>query len=69
MGAIPKMNWSAKDGARSSLHYGDEGVPIHPSHQGVCRRHGMEDKYVTHGDLVLSKKEKVSYLIRVNRNR
>ena len=32
------MNWSAKDGARSSPHYGGEGVSIHPSHQGVCRR-------------------------------
>jgi hypothetical protein len=29
MGTIPKMNRSAKDGARSSLHYGDEGVLIH----------------------------------------
>ena len=27
------MNWSAKDGARSSPHYGGEGVSIHPSHQ------------------------------------
>ena len=26
------MNWSAKDGARSSPHYGGEGVSIHPSH-------------------------------------
>lgn len=48
------MNWSAKDEARSSLHYGDEGVLIHSSHQGVCRRYGMEDKRVTRGDLVLS---------------
>ncbi len=55
------MNWSAKDGTRSSLHYGDEGVPIHPSHQGVCRRHGREDKCVTHGDLVLSLRGKLSY--------
>ena len=23
------MNWSAKDGARSSPHYGGEGVSIH----------------------------------------
>jgi hypothetical protein len=48
------MNRSAKDGVRSSLHYGGEGVLVHPSHQGVCGRHGMEDKYVTHGDLVSS---------------
>ena len=48
------MNQSAKDGTRSSLHYGGEGVLVHPSHQGVCGRHGMEDKYVTHGDLVSS---------------
>ena len=37
MEAIPSMNRSAKDGARSSLHYGGEGVPIHPSYQ-VNRR-------------------------------
>src|SRR5271169_5984624 len=30
MGATPKMNRSAKGGVRSSLHYGDEGVLIHP---------------------------------------
>ena len=54
MGATPKMNRSAKDGARSSLHYGGEGVPAHPSYQGVCGRHGREDNCVTHGDLVAS---------------
>jgi len=54
MEAIPLMNRSAKDGARSSLHYGGEGVPIHPSHQGVCGRHGTEGSCVTHGDLVSS---------------
>ena len=48
------MNWSAKDGARSSPHYGGEGVSIHPSHQGVCRRHGMEEPHVTPGDLARS---------------
>jgi hypothetical protein len=37
------MNRSAKDGARSSLHYGGEGVLIHPSNQGVCGWHGVED--------------------------
>jgi len=37
------MNRSAKDGERSSLHYGGEGVLIHPSNQGVCGWHGVED--------------------------
>ena len=46
------MNRSAKDGARSSLHYGDEGALIHPSNQGVCERHGVEDQYVTPGGLI-----------------
>ena len=53
MGAAPKTNRSAKDGTRSSLHYGDEGVSIHPSHQGVCGRHGREDPGVTPGELVV----------------
>ena len=44
MGATPKMNWSAKGGARSSLHYGGEGVLIHPPHQGVCGLHGTEER-------------------------
>ena len=30
MGAIPTMNRSAKEGARSSRRYGDEGVSINP---------------------------------------
>src|SRR5271167_3107095 len=30
MGATPKMNRSAKDGARSSPHYGGEGVSHSP---------------------------------------
>src|SRR5580658_6854340 len=51
MGATPKTNRSAKDGARSSPHYGGEGVLIHPSHQGVCWRHDTEDSRVTPGDL------------------
>ena len=51
MGAAPKMNRSAKGGARSSLHYGGEGVLIHPPHQGVCGRHGMEEQGVTSGGL------------------
>ncbi|OVE79393.1 hypothetical protein BVY01_02520 [bacterium I07] len=45
------MNRSAKGGARSSLHYGGEGVLIHPPDQGVCGRHGMEDQCVTPGGL------------------
>ena len=40
-------NRSAKGGARSSLHYRGEGDLIHPPHQGVCGRHGMEDQCVT----------------------
>jgi hypothetical protein len=50
-GAILKTNRSAQGGARSSLHYGGEGVLIHPPHQGVCGRHGMEDPWVTPGGL------------------
>jgi hypothetical protein len=46
-------NRSAKDGARSSLHYGGEGVLIHPSYQGVCGWHGTEDQYVTLGGLIV----------------
>jgi hypothetical protein len=45
------MNRSAKGGARSSLHYGGEGVLIHPPHQGVCGRHGTEEQRVTSGEL------------------
>jgi hypothetical protein len=44
-------NRSAKGGARSSPHYGGEGVLIHPLHQGVCGRHGTEDQHVTPGEL------------------
>ena len=47
-------NRSAKGGARSSPHYGGEGVLIHPPHQGVCGRHGTEDLCVTPGELVRS---------------
>ena len=50
-GATPLMNRSAKGGARSSPHYGGEGVLIHPPYQGVCGRHGMEDLDVTPGGL------------------
>ena len=50
-GATPRMNRSAKAGARSSLHYGGEGVLTHPANQGVCGRHGAEDMDVTQGGL------------------
>src|SRR5467141_3846233 len=49
MGTIPKMNRSAKGGARSSLHFRDEGVLIHPPHQGDCGQHGTEEQRVTSG--------------------
>jgi len=39
---------------RSSLHYGGEGVLIHPPHQGVCGRHGTEEQRVTSGGLAES---------------
>ena len=52
-GATPSMNRSAKDGARSSLHFRGEGILIHPSNQGVCERHGTEDVGVTPGGLVV----------------
>jgi hypothetical protein len=48
------MNRSAKGGARSSPHYGGEGVLIHPPHQGVCGRHGTEEQCVTSGGLTAS---------------
>ena len=54
MGTIPKMNRSARGGARSSLHFRDEGALIHPPHQGVCGRHGTEEQRVTSGGLAES---------------
>src|SRR5437870_8859256 len=51
MRATSRTNRSAKGGARSSPHYGGEGVLIHPPHQGVCGRHGTEDQDVTPGEL------------------
>ena len=48
------MNRSAKSGARSSLHYGGEGVLIHPLYQGVCGWHGTEEQRVTSGGLAES---------------
>ena len=44
-------NRSAQGGARSSPHYGGEGVLIHPPHQGVCGWHGTEDPCMTPGGL------------------
>src|SRR6516225_2140159 len=40
----PAMKRAAKGGARSSLHYGDEGILIHPPHQGVCGQHGTGEQ-------------------------
>ena len=54
MGTIPKMNRSAKGGARSSLHFWDEGVLIHPPHQGDCGQHGTEEQRATSGELTES---------------
>jgi len=34
-----------------------KALSVHPSNQGVCGRHGMEDGVATHGDLVLSEDE------------
>ncbi len=45
------MKRSAKGGTKSSRHYCGEGVLTHPSYQGVCERHGMEDLDVTPGGL------------------
>ena len=39
---------------RSSLHYGGEGIFIHPPYQGVCGRHGTEEQRVTSGELTES---------------
>jgi hypothetical protein len=50
-GATPTMNRSAEGGTRSSLHYGGEGVLIHPPQQGVCGWHGTEERRVTSGGL------------------
>jgi hypothetical protein len=47
------MNRSAQDGARSSWHYGSEGVLTHPSYQGACGRHGTEDLDATPRRLVV----------------
>ena len=38
------MNWSAKDGARSSPQYGGEGVSIHPSYLRCV--HSFAERFV-----------------------
>jgi len=48
------MKRSAKGGARSSLHFQDEGALVHPPHQGDCGRHGTEEQRVTSGELAES---------------
>ena len=48
------MNRSTKGGTRSSLHYGGEGILIHPPYQGVCGRHDREEQRVTSGGLAES---------------
>jgi len=53
-GGCPEDEPAAKGGARSSLHYGGEGILIHPPHQGVCGRHGREEQGVTSGGLAES---------------
>src|SRR5438132_3344852 len=53
-GDNPQMNRSAQGGARSSLRFQDEGVLIHPPHQGDCGRHGTEEQRVTSGELAES---------------
>src|SRR6266480_6345892 len=43
-GGCPEDEPVGQRWARSSLHYGGEGVLIHPPHQGVCGRHGTEEQ-------------------------
>ena len=50
-GATLLMNRQPK-WARSSLHYGGEGVLIRPSNQGVCGWRGVEDLCMTPGGLI-----------------
>jgi len=42
-GGCPEDEPVGQRWARSSLHYGGEGVLIHPPYQGVCGRHGTEE--------------------------
>src|SRR5271157_251670 len=53
-GGCPEDEPVGQRWARSSLHYGGEGVLIHPPHQGVCGRHGTEEQGVTSGGLAES---------------
>src|ERR1700746_600617 len=53
-GGCPEDEPVGQRWARSSLHYGGEGVLIHPPHQGVCGRHGTEEQRVTSGGLAES---------------
>ena len=53
-GGCPEDEPVGQRWARSSLHYGGEGVLIHPPHQGVCGRHGTEEQCVTSGGLTQS---------------
>src|ERR1035441_768707 len=53
-GGCPEDEPVGQRWARSSLHYEGEGVLIHPPHQGVCGRHGTEERRVTSGGLAES---------------
>src|ERR1039457_5397822 len=53
-GGYPEDEPVGQRWARSSLHYGGEGVLIHPPHQGVCGWHGTEEQRVTSGGLAES---------------
>jgi hypothetical protein len=53
-GGHPEDELVGQRWARSSLHYEGEGVLIHPPHQGVCGRHGTEERRVTSGGLAES---------------
>ena len=50
-GGHPEDELVGQRRGRSSLHYGGEGVLILPLYQGVCGRHGMEERGVTSGGL------------------
>src|SRR5215470_12509143 len=53
-GGCPEDEPVGQRWARSSLHYGGEGILIHPPHQGVCGRHGREEQGGTSGGLAES---------------
>jgi hypothetical protein len=50
-GGCPEDEPVGQRWGRSSLHYEGEGVLIRPPHQGVCGRHGTEERRVTSGGL------------------